>query len=143
MHCFEESMDYSKLLKKARKEMPEAVFEKERFEIPKVKGRIQGNKTFIVNFNQIVEALRRPAEHLVKFLTKELGTPASIAKNNTLIFNTKVSASMLNKKVFQYAKEYVLCFECGKPDTKIIQENNVTYLRCLACGAKYPIRSRI
>ena len=54
------------MLKKAREEMPESVFEKERFEIPKVLGHVQGNKTIISNFHQIVESLGRPLEHVLK-----------------------------------------------------------------------------
>jgi len=134
-------MDYKKLLKKARKELPESVFVKERFEIPKVRGHIQGNKTIISNFFQIADTLRRNPSHMIKFLSKELATPIT-KQGNLLILGTKVSASMINEKIQKYAKEFVLCFECGKPDTKIIVENNVSYLRCLACGAKYPIKSR-
>jgi len=37
--------DYKKLLKEVRKELPEHIFHKERFEIPKVSGHIQGNRT--------------------------------------------------------------------------------------------------
>ena len=133
-------MDYGKLLKKARKELPESVFVKERFEIPKVRGHIQGNKTIISNFFQITDTLRRKPEHMLKFLSKELATPIT-KKGNLIILGSKVSASLINEKVSKYAKEFVLCFDCGKPDTKIIVENNVTYLRSLACGAKYSIKN--
>lgn len=133
-------MNYNKLLKKAREELPESVLVKERFEIPKARGHLQGNKTIISNFFQIADTLRRKPEHIIKFLSKELATPIS-KKANQLILGSKISASMINEKIAKYAKEFVLCFDCGKPDTKIITENNVTYLRCMACGAKYPIKS--
>ena len=58
-------MKYEDLLKKARKELPESVFEKERFEIPNVRGHVQGNRTIISNFAQIAATLRRPVEHLL------------------------------------------------------------------------------
>ena len=61
-------MDYEKLLKKARKELPESVLKTERFEIPKVKGHLEGNKTIISNFEQIANALGRPIEHLLKYV---------------------------------------------------------------------------
>ncbi|GAF88481.1 unnamed protein product, partial [marine sediment metagenome] len=38
-------MNYRQLLEKAKKEMPKSVHEKERFEMPPIKGHIQGTKT--------------------------------------------------------------------------------------------------
>jgi translation initiation factor 2 subunit 2 len=139
---FSNGMDYEKLLKKARDEMPEAVFIKERFEIPKIKGHIQGSKTVLVNLNQIANDFQRPVEHLLKYITKELGTPG-VMKNNTAILAIKVPASRINEKIRNYANEFVLCHECGKPDTKIIKEGMVNYLKCMACAAKHQVRSRI
>ncbi len=81
-------MEYEKLLKKARKEMPESVFQKERFEIPKIKGHIQGNRTIIVNFQQIAEVLGRKQEHLLKYILKELAVPGDI-KKRAVIFGAK------------------------------------------------------
>lgn len=127
------------MLEKARKELPESVLVKERFEIPKVRGHLQGNKTVISNFFQIADLFRRKPEHIIKFLSKELATPIT-RKGNLMILGSKFAASTINEKISKYAKEFVLCFDCGKPDTKIIIENNATFLRCLACGAKYPIK---
>lgn len=139
---FMEESEYTKLLKKARNEMPESVFESERFEIPKVKGHIEGNKTIIVNFNQVVGILRRKPEHVLKFILKGLATPGEV-KAGRLIFGRKLSATMINEKIKQYAREFVLCTECGKPDTQLLKDNNISFLKCLACGAKHPIKSKI
>ncbi|PIN70689.1 translation initiation factor IF-2 subunit beta, partial [Candidatus Woesearchaeota archaeon CG11_big_fil_rev_8_21_14_0_20_43_8] len=49
-----DNKEYEKLLKQAYDNMPESVFEKERFEIPKAMGHLQGNKTVIANFLKIV-----------------------------------------------------------------------------------------
>ncbi len=135
-------MDYEKLLKKARKEMPEVVFQKERFEIPKVRGHIQGNRTIVSNFSQIAAVLRRPVEHFLKYILKELATPGEL-KAKAVIFNSKLSAKRINEKIKQYSHEFVLCSDCGKPDTKIIKEGGFSYLKCLACGAKKTVKSKI
>ncbi|MBW2964089.1 translation initiation factor IF-2 subunit beta [Candidatus Woesearchaeota archaeon] len=133
-------MDYSEMLKKARGEMPDSVFESERFEIPKVKGHIQGNKTVISNFYTIADCLGREPEHLLKYILKELATPGNLT-NKMLILGTKVPASRINEKVRKYATEYVLCPDCGKPDTKIITEGELTFMRCQACGSKHQVKS--
>ena len=46
--------DYNKLLDKAYKKIPENVKKTSRFEIPKVKIRIESKNTFITNFNKII-----------------------------------------------------------------------------------------
>ncbi len=130
-------MNYEEMLDLAVKELPESAKKKSRFEIPKVLGHIQGNKTVVSNFKNIVDVLHRNPNHVLKFLLKELATPGEI-KPKGLILGTKVSASMLNAKIRDYADKYVLCKECGKPDTELIEEKGVTYIRCKACGARYP-----
>jgi translation initiation factor 2 subunit 2 len=135
-------MDYKELLKKAREKLPESVFEKHRFEIPKVKGHIQGNMTVVSNFKQIATDLRRPTEHLLKFILKELAAPGEL-KPKGLLIGTKVSASKINEKIKQYAFEYVLCPECGKPDTVIEHDGPFAFLKCTACGAKNSVKSKI
>ena len=135
--------DYKKMLEEARKSLPEVVFIKERFEIPKVLGHMQGNRTIVSNFLQIASALRRNVEHLLKYVLKELATPGEIKKSGALILGTKVSASRINEKIRQYANEFVLCLECGKPDTQIIKEGELTYMKCTACGAKNIVKAKI
>lgn len=122
-----------------KKQLPERVLAKERFEIPKVVGHIQGNKTVISNFSQIASTLMREPSHLLKFILKELATPGEL-QGNLLIIGTKVSASRINDKIKEYAESYVVCPDCGKPDTKIFREGNVMFLKCQACGAKQHIK---
>lgn len=136
-------MDYKKLLERAREKLPESVLLKERFEIPKIIGHIQGNRTILSNFLQIASELRREPEHLLKYILKELATPGEIKKSGAVIIGTKVSASRINEKIKQYAEEFVFCSECGKPDTKIEKEEGLAYLKCTACGSKRFVKARV
>ena len=136
-------MEYKKLLEQAIKKLPESVLIKERFEIPKARGHIQGNRTIVSNFLQIASELRREPEHLLKFILKELATPGEIKKSGAVIIGTKVSASRINEKIRQYANEFVFCSECGKPDTKIEKEAGLAYLKCTACGSKRFVKVKI
>ena len=136
-------MEYKKLLEKAKKEMPESVHEKERFEIPIVKGHIQGTKTVITNLQQISEKLHRPIEHLLKYLLKELATPGKMVGKGDVIFGRKVSSLEFNSKIKQYADEFVFCKECGKPDTEFLNENNIMFIKCLVCGSKKTTKAKI
>lgn len=131
--------DYEMLLKRGVKNLPEIVVETSRFEVPKVKGHIQGNKTIISNINDIVNSISRPAAHLVKFLLKELATPGEL-KGNFLVLGTKVSASRINEKINEYVQKYVICPVCKKPDTKLKKEGDFMFISCQACGAKKSIK---
>jgi len=135
-------MEYEKMLDKLYKEVKPLEVSSERFEIPKVKGHIEGTKTIIANFSQIYSTLRRTPEHITKFLFKELATPGTI-DGERLILNRKLSSKSINDKIEEYATEFVICKECKKPDTEIVREDRVAFIHCLACGAKHPVRSKI
>ncbi len=135
-------MEYEKLLERAQEKLPKRIQSKERFELPKVTGHIEGNKTIITNFQQIVTALRRDAKHLLKYLLRELATPGIIV-GQRLSLGRKISAKIINEKIKKYANEFVICKECSKPDTQIVKEGPVLMLKCTACGAKHPIKSKV
>lgn len=135
-------MEYEELLHRARERMPQSVAERERFEIPKVIGHLEGHKTIITNFQKIAETLRREPEHLLKYVLRELATPGILKKGN-LIVGTKASATRINEKIRQYALEFVLCTECGKPDTTIVRDGELAFMRCQACGSKKQVKARI
>ncbi len=134
--------NYEKLLDKAYSEVKQIDNTGERFEVPKIKGHFQGKKTVLTNFFQIASFLRRKPEHLQKYLVKELAT-SGYKENDRLVLNNKISSSKINDKINQYIKEFVICKECGKPDTEIIKEDRLVFIHCLACGAKHSVRSKI
>lgn len=130
---------YEILLDKAFSKVKTISGSSERFEIPKVSGQVSGKNTLITNISAIASYLRRDLEHLAKFLQKELATSGKI-ENERLILNTKLSSQKVNEKIALYAKEFVICHECGKPDTEIMAEKGIKFKHCLACGAKSPLR---
>ena len=131
---------YEELLKKAKKELPETASAAERFTIDKVSGHIQGNKTVLSNLHKIAKHLERNTDHLLKYLQKELATPAKIV-GQRIIFNAKLPASQINRKIKQYAQEFLFCPTCGKPETKLVKERDISYLQCQACGDKHVVKS--
>ncbi len=135
--------DYKTMLTNVRKGLPESVFEKERFSIPKVVGHVQGSRTIISNFLQIATTLRREPSQILKYTLRELATPGELKGNGSVLMGTKVPASRINEKIQQYANEFVFCPECGKPDTKLDKEGQVLYIKCQACGSRNVVKSRI
>ena len=134
--------NYEKLLEEAYSKVKSVEKDSKRFEIPKVKGSVSGKNTIITNIILIANQIRRPVEHLVKFLQKELAVSGTLEKER-LILKTRLNSSRVNEKIEQYVKEFVLCQECKKPDTEIISEKGIKSKHCLACGAKSPIKNKI
>ena len=132
--------EYEQLLQKAQEELPVVGKSSERFMVEKVLGHIEGNKTVISNLKKIARRFNRVEQHLMKYLLRELATPGKLI-GERLILGTKVAASKINKKLKQYASEFVFCSECGKPDTQLVMEKGMTFLKCLACGIKKTVKN--
>ncbi len=130
---------YEKILEQGMKNFPNTLVKKERFEMPKVQGHIEGNKTIINNFLQVADQLRRKPEHILKFLQRELATPG-IVKEGRLILGRKIGSMQINEKLERYAKIFVICRECRKPDTQLIKEGQVQMIKCTVCGARHPAK---
>lgn len=136
-----ESMhSYEDLLKKAQQELPTPGTGDDRFVVEKIIGHIEGNKTVLVNLKKIAKDMSRNEDHLLKYLLRELATPGKYVGERA-IMGTKISATIINKKIKKYVSEFVSCSECGKPDTQLVTEKGITHLKCLACGIKKPVKS--
>lgn len=132
--------DYDKLLDRAIDQLPQKVFETTRFTVPKAYSVIQGNRTIIQNFKEIAEALNRDPQHLLKFLLRELGTAGNL-EGGRAIMQGKFTHYLINDRIDDYVKRYIMCHECNRPDTKIVREDRIFLLKCEACGAKAPLRT--
>ncbi len=132
-------MEYEDLLNKAYEKLPKVKTGEERFEIPKFEIMIQGNQTIVKNFAQVAQTLRREPKHLLKFLTRELATPGNLDQIRA-IFQSRLLQNIVQRKLESYIKEYVLCRECKKPDTKLVKEGRITILKCEACGATAAVK---
>ena len=133
--------NYENLLSEAYKKV-KPLKASERFEIPKIQGHVEGNKTILTNLPQIATHLRRKQEHLLKFLLKELATSGTF-KGARTILQRKISSTKINEKIEDYVKEFVVCKECKKPDTELKKDHNFMFMHCLACGAKHSVRAKI
>lgn len=132
---------YEALLKKAYTGVTEQVESTERFSVPEVKAYIEGKTTVFENFAEIAGIIRRDQDHFMKFLLGELGTAGKI-DGNRAIFNGKFEPSLLASLVKSYVDDYVICSECGKPDTRLVKDDRILLLRCDACGGHRPVRKR-
>jgi len=134
--------EYEKLLESAYEKVKKVESNGERFEIPKIEGHYEGKRTILTNFLAIASYIRRTKGHFQKFLLKELATSGQL-EGDRLILNNKIPSAKINEKISLYIKEFVICKECGKPDTELEKVDRLNFLHCLACVAKHPVRSKI
>jgi translation initiation factor 2 subunit 2 len=131
--------DYGKLLEKAWENLPAKLKDHARFEVPKADSFVEGNQTIIRNFNEVADLLGRDPKHLQSYLSRELAS-LIIADGSRIIINRMMRRDLINKRIEEYAKEYVLCHECGRPDTKFTELAGERIIKCEACGGWRPQR---
>ncbi|MFW5704860.1 MAG: translation initiation factor IF-2 subunit beta [Nanoarchaeota archaeon] len=124
--------EYLQLLEKAYEDLPTVLYKKERFEIPKVSGRIEKSRTIVTNFREIAKDLTRPENHFSRFFLKEVGVRGEITPRGELTLAAKFQPGILNRTVERYFENYVKCEHCSSPDTDLNLQEGV--IVCKACG---------
>jgi len=134
------SSEYEKLLDNVYTNLPKKEAKAERFEMPKFEYFSEGNKTIIKNFKIVCDKIRREQTMISKYLSKELAVPVEI-REERLVLQRRLTGDMVNKKLEEYIKKFVMCKECNRPDTHIEEMGHrVRNLVCEACGARMAIR---
>jgi translation initiation factor 2 subunit 2 len=131
--------DYEELLKRARSQFPEIGVKSERLEIPRLHYARIGMRTVIYNFKEVADALDRDPQHMLKFLTGEMATAATV-QGSRVIFQGKFSEDTFGRLIQRYLESFVVCPVCKRPDTKIVKEKRLLFLVCQACGARSSIK---
>lgn len=133
--------DYEALLDRALGQIPDIVTEKSRFVVPSPKSFSEGRTTILDNFGEIADVLNRDVDHFLKFLLQELGTAGKI-EGGRAIFQGNFPFDVINSQIDDYVEEYVICSECGMPDTHLIKSGRILMLKCDACGGHRPVKKR-
>lgn len=134
-------MDYQDQLDRALEETPDIEDAGDRFEVPDAEVRQEGNATVVENFQDIVNTLDRNEDHVLKFLQTEVGTSAHIDENGRARLTGEFRQSRVADAVADYTEEFVVCPECGLPDTRLVTEQGARVIKCDACGALSPTGS--
>jgi len=103
----------------------------------KVEGRGNGIKTVIPNVTEVAMSLHRDAGEVTKFFGCELGAQTKYSeKDDRYIVNGSHADVALQQMVHKYIEGFVLCPQCGLPETHYKIKEGCIYHRCAACGAK-------
>lgn len=103
---------------------------------PKI-ARDGSKKTIFTNFELICTKLERNGEHLINFISTELGTTASVQEGGRLVLKGRFQPKGIENVLKNYIREYVLCDSCNSPKTILKKDisTRLIFLRCFYCGA--------
>ncbi|SFM44496.1 translation initiation factor IF-2 subunit beta [Methanolobus profundi] len=133
--------DYEALLDRAIANLPDMETTDARFVIPEPKIMVEGKTTILDNFNNIADVLNREPDHVMKYLTREMGTAGKI-DGMRAVFQGRFSKEQIKSNIEAYVEEFVMCSECGRPDTQLMKMDRIMVLKCAACGAHRPVKKR-
>lgn len=126
-----------------REKNPDAITgEKKKFVMkPPQVARVGTKKTSFSNFADICKLLRRQEKHLLNFLLAELGTSGSLDIQKQLTIKGRFQQKQIENVLRRYIKEYVTCHTCRSPDTNMVKEERLFFLKCENCGATCSVAS--
>lgn len=112
-----------------------------RYKMPAVYGKIEGKgngiKTVIPNISDVGLALHRNPAEVNKFFGCELGAQTTFSeKDDRAVVNGAHTDVVLQNMIHRYIETFVLCPNCGLPETNYSIKNECIWHRCAACGAK-------
>jgi len=104
--------------------------------------KLTGKRTAWANFVEICNQMKRAPEHVLSFVTAELGAEGSINEEKMLLkdkFNSKQIESLLKK----YITEYVICSLCKTSNTVLVKDSNTRLyiLKCESCQSTRTVTS--
>jgi len=135
-------ISYREMLERAQEQLPRKLEKYDRFEVPRPHVVRVGKKTVIQNFKEISDVLNRDPKHLLKFLTGEMATLATM-EGGRAIFQGVFKQDTIKNLIDTYVERYVICPVCKRPDTKIVKEKRLSFLVCEACGARSSISLKV
>lgn len=130
------NMDYDEMLDRAFSEGEMVDSDDIRFDPPSPKVQKEGASTILVNSKKIADYVNRDMDEIVTFLQQELGTNASIDEdNNRVHLKGDFDKDDVGRSIDNFVEMFVLCEQCGSPDTFYEEQKGVEIVRCSACGA--------
>lgn len=106
----------------------------------KLIGKQDNWTTVFLNSEDIAKLIKRPSEHIGKYISFALSCPMKREKeNNCLSFKGNYSNEVITKHFMDFIKYYVLCPICDLPETRLFIQKEKDKPRglshnCDACG---------
>ncbi|CDW81801.1 translation initiation factor if-2 betam beta subunit [Stylonychia lemnae] len=94
-------------------------------------------KTAWQNFDTMVTAIDRKHDHLLSFISTELGVEGVLGGENNLILQGKFQGKHIERLYKKYMEQYVRCHNCKQYQTKLDKDpsTRLYMLECKLCGS--------
>lgn len=93
-------------------------------------------KTSFSNVIDICKRMRRQPDHVMQYLFAELGTVGSVDGSQRLIIKGRFQPKQIENVLRRYIVEYVTCKTCKSPNTLLLKENRIYFMKCESCGSQ-------
>ena len=95
-------------------------------------------KTMFLNFGDICTSLDRQPEHLLAYMSAELGTTGNLQEGGRVALKGRYPPDGFERVLRRYVGEYVLCRSCKSPNTALMRDANTRlyFMRCKDCGSE-------
>ena len=112
--------------------------------ICKIEGRGNGIKTAILNCATIARALQRSVDEIRKFIGYGLCTQThNESANNRITINGEFTQREIQSQIFEFIERFVLCGDCGLPETVYRFSKHHLKYKCRSCGHRSPIDHKL
>ncbi len=109
-----------------------------RYKMPKMVLTHRKNQTDIDNLPLVAKSLNRPLDELLKYFAQNLGTHSNPKTN---LLSGTYQYTQLHDLLLKYIDDFVLCEQCGNPETDYAIKKSHLYRNCRACSGLIRIKS--
>lgn len=105
-----------------------------RYKRPVISKKLEKNFIKIVNIDEISSSLERCDNELCQWFKKRIGTNVRVEGGSLIINSKKGGVVELEDILEEFIEGYVICRECGNPETWYSPYKTRVLLICKACG---------
>ena len=100
----------------------------------KYEGQGNGQKTLLLNINEIAKELNRDQDIILSYLVAVIGCKCITTKENQIVLCGTHTKDTIQNYIYDFISSFVLCQHCKNPETYYVIEGNVgVCMKCNAC----------
>jgi translation initiation factor 2 beta subunit (eIF-2beta)/eIF-5 len=103
----------------------------QRYKMPRLIIIHRKGHTIIENIDEISKSLNRSPNEMMKMFSQNLGTSMNMKNKSVPGIHT---FEQLNDHLRDYIDNYILCSDCGNPETQYAKIKNQLAIKCSACS---------
>ena len=90
--------------------------------------------TLLTNMEKFSRQLMFDKNMLIRILGKKLSCKSGSDKENNYYLQGEYTSKQIKDVLYNFIKDYLLCFMCDKPEVSIKCKNDKIKQKCKACG---------